>query len=244
MGIDTVSLEALLIAQTLRKRSSTALMLGRQCIYAHAMESIPILMKYTGVPAGTASSILYERYAEPLFKFLSYTTADSLDYSDYEGAALIHDLNKPLPAAHAKYDFVFDGGTIEHIFNVAQVLENIVNLVEVGGLFLSVTMNNNYSGHGIYQFSPEFFLSTMRPQYGMQILRLYLAKASSPFSEWIEITDKIKKMSGTIYTPFTSSETYLVCIAEKVSETRDSFLTVPPQQYSYENEFWLNSSAK
>ena len=242
MGIDKVSLEALLIAQTLRKRSSKALMLGRQCIYAHAMESIPILMKYTGVPAGSASTVLYERYAEPLFKFLSYTTIDSLDYSDYEGATLIHDLNIPLPPNSMKYDFVFDGGTIEHIFNVAQVLENIVNLVEVGGIFLSVTMNNNYSGHGIYQFSPEFFLSTMRPQYGMQILRLYLAKMGSSFEEWIDITEKIKKMSGTIYTPFGAAETYLVCIAEKVSEARDSFLTVPPQQYSYENEFWIKST--
>ena len=157
---------------------------------------------------------------------------------------LISTEDKPLPAAHAKYDFVFDGGTIEHIFNVAQVLENIVNLIEVGGVFLSVTMNNNYSGHGIYQFSPEFFLSTMKPQYGMQILKLYLAKMGSPFEEWIEITDKIKKESGTIYTPFGAAETYLVCIAEKVSEVRDSFLTVPPQQYSYENEFWIKSSAK
>jgi hypothetical protein len=76
----------------------------------------------------------------------------------------------------------------------------------------------------------------------MQIIKLYLAKLNSPFSEWIDVTEETKKMSGTVYTPFGAAETYLVCIAEKVSETRDSFLTVPPQQYSYENEFWINST--
>ncbi len=217
-------------------------MLGRQGIHVHAMESIPILMKYTGVPAGTASTVLYERYAESLFKFLSYTTVDSMDASAYEGATRIHDLNRPLPLNSKKYDFVFDGGTIEHVFNVGQVVENIVNLVEVGGIFLSVTMNNNFSGHGMYQFSPEFFLSTMKPQYGMKIIKLYLAKMNSPFSEWIDVTESNNKMSGTTYTPFGAAETYLVCIAEKVSDMRDSLLAVPPQQYSYENKLWVKST--
>ena len=56
-----------------------------------------------------------------------------------------------------KFDFILDGGTIEHIFNCPQVLDNIIYLLEIEGILCSITCNNNFSGHGFYQFSPDFF---------------------------------------------------------------------------------------
>ena len=54
------------------------------------------------------------------------------------------------------------------------------HLLEIDGIFCSVTCNNNFSGHGMYQFSPEFFLSTLTPKYGMEIKELFIAKISFP----------------------------------------------------------------
>lgn len=41
-----------------------------------------------------------------------------MDYSDRENPTHVHDLNLPVPDVfHEEYDAIFDGGTLEHIFN-------------------------------------------------------------------------------------------------------------------------------
>ena len=41
---------------------------------------------------------------------------ESLDITDFEGATVIHDLNKPVSEElKARFDVVFDGGTLEHV---------------------------------------------------------------------------------------------------------------------------------
>lgn len=56
------------------------------------------------------------------------------------------------------HDFIYDGGTIEHIFHVPNVMENIADTLKVGGTILHHSPTNNYVDHGFYQFSPTFFL--------------------------------------------------------------------------------------
>src|SRR5262249_47756113 len=95
-------------------------------------------------------------WADELFHLLGATQLDALDASPYEGASVIHDLNTPLPPALAgRYDCVFDGGTLEHVFNVPQALKNAMELARVQGHVLVTTPANNALGHGFYQFSPE-----------------------------------------------------------------------------------------
>ena len=52
----------------------------------------------------------------------------SIDNSSFEGADIIHDMNKPMENLNEKFDTVIDFGTSEHIFNVAQNLNNISKL--------------------------------------------------------------------------------------------------------------------
>ncbi len=84
----------------------------------------------------------------------------SLDASDYEGADFIHDLNIPdLPEELiSKFDMIFDGGTIEHVFHIPNVLKNIYAMLKVGGIIIHCSPSNNYIDHGFYQFSPTFFM--------------------------------------------------------------------------------------
>jgi SAM-dependent methyltransferase len=68
------------------------------------------------------------------------------------------DLNRPLPAALCdRFDLVYDGGTMEHCFSVADVLGNVVRLAKTGGRIIHHLPLNNWVDHGFYQFSPTLF---------------------------------------------------------------------------------------
>jgi hypothetical protein len=55
-----------------------------------------------------------------------------MDASAYQKAEFVHDLNRPVrPALHAKFDTVFDGGTIEHIFDIPAVFDNVDRLLRI-----------------------------------------------------------------------------------------------------------------
>lgn len=95
-------------------------------------------------------------YYETLMRKLGFGEIESMDFSDYEGASILHDLNKPIPdALEQQFDFVFDGGTIEHVFNVPQALENVFRMLKPGGRFVSANGMNGFNGHGLYQFGPD-----------------------------------------------------------------------------------------
>lgn len=97
--------------------------------------------------------------ADDFFRhFLGAESVTAIDFSDYQKADIVHDLNQPIPQAMTKqFDTLIDGGTIEHIFDVKQVLENFMNLINDDGSIFINTNSNNLCGHGFYQFSPEFF---------------------------------------------------------------------------------------
>ena len=95
------------------------------------------------------TEIAAEPFTEHLFALLGSASVRSIDYSGYEGADIVHDLNEPIPASLVEScDTVFDGGSIEHIFNLPIALANLMKLVRVGGTVLSVNGANNFLGHG------------------------------------------------------------------------------------------------
>ena len=50
---------------------------------------------------------------EYLLRALGATETAAMDFSDYEGAEFIQDLNQPIPAEwKSRFDFIFDGGTL------------------------------------------------------------------------------------------------------------------------------------
>ncbi len=127
-------------------------------------------------------------YADDLFSALGAERVDVMDFSNYEGANLIHDLNQPIPAhLHGQFDVVVDGGTLEHVFNVPVALRNIMELLRPGGRFLSATIPNNWCGHGFYQFSPELFFRVFCPDNGFRIEGMFMAEIDG--SQWWSVRD-------------------------------------------------------
>jgi SAM-dependent methyltransferase len=128
---------------------------------------------------------------------------DSMDASAYEGASIIHDLNLPIPAdLRGRYDLVWDGGTLEHVFNFPAALQNAMQMVRVGGHIFLDTPANNQCGHGFYQFSPELFFRVFTPANGFELLRLYIQSDDGIFHvvDPLEIHGRVelRNSEGTI----------------------------------------------
>jgi hypothetical protein len=82
---------------------------------------------------------------------------DCLDIVASRGVEIVVDLNEPIgEELQAKYDIVLDGGTMEHCFNVPQVLKNVLTMTKRGGYIIHVNPLNMFN-HGFYSFSPTFY---------------------------------------------------------------------------------------
>lgn len=133
-------------------------MLGRQTfdIQTKYRQHYEQSLQRHGIDGRRFDYLQEDGFSEKLFSMLGFGDVETLDFSDYEGAAVLHDLNqKPPRALHNKFDFIFDGGTVEHVFNVPVALEGIYKMLKPGGRLISANGLNGWFGHGMYQFNPE-----------------------------------------------------------------------------------------
>ena len=164
-------------------------------------------------------------------RLLGAKEISAMDFSDYEGASILHDLNEPVgDELKDKFTFVLDGGTLEHVFNFPIALANAMEMVETGGHLMIVTGGNNFLGHGFYQFSPELFYRTLNAENGFQVKRLIAAEVGG---RWFEVADPqtVKSRVELI----NDQPTYLMVLSQKI-ENKPLF-TSAPQQSDYV-EMW------
>jgi hypothetical protein len=77
------------------------------------------------------------RFADQFLRCCGFDVIKSLDASPFENAEIVHDLNKPIPVElRGCTGFLYDGGTLEHVFDVATAVANVIGLVKVGGIVL------------------------------------------------------------------------------------------------------------
>ncbi|EPX79935.1 class I SAM-dependent methyltransferase [Litoreibacter arenae] len=158
MGVDCTLFQQLVDLSTRFRPSGRSLMLGRQAfkIEPPFAKSYEKALRRAGIEEKRFHFLQEDGYAETLFRNLGLGEMETMDYAPYEGPVIQQDLNEPVPAKlHGKFDFIFDGGTIEHVFNVPQALENVFRMLKPGGRFVSANGMNGWVGHGMYQFSPE-----------------------------------------------------------------------------------------
>lgn len=156
------------------------LMLGRQANVLTDDDLTVLNQRYGQALLGLDSAS--QPWSEPLFQRLGATNIESLDYSNYEGAALIHDMNAPWPdgAPPRQYDLVYDGGTLEHVFNLPQALLNAMQLVKVGGYFIGASPCDGWLGHGFHQLQPELFFRVFTAERGFKLHGVWLGEFGTP----------------------------------------------------------------
>jgi hypothetical protein len=197
-------------------------MLGRQFFYPDAAA----LQRMFG--SRTAPITRRDGWAEPFFQALGARTVDSVDASAFEGATLVHDLNQPIPAEwRDRYTVVFDGGTLEHVFNAPQAFKNCMDLLEVGGTFVQATPANNYMGHGFYQFSPELMFQLFRPGNGFELVTVVLREDVNGGRSFVVTAPSVVKRRIQMTNPY---PTMLYTIARKVANVEH---IGTPQQEDY-----------
>jgi SAM-dependent methyltransferase len=172
MGVDYVLFDKLVEFSTRYRPEGRSLMLGRQkfqiqTAYRKLYEKS---LSQNEIASRRFDFLQDDAYSEKLFDMLGLGPMETMDFSDYEGASIIHDLNKPVPQElHGQFDFIFDGGTIEHVFNVPTALMNVYDMLAPGGRFISANGMNGWPGHGIYQFNPELVWTFWQRNCGCKV---------------------------------------------------------------------------
>ncbi|MFA6341136.1 MAG: methyltransferase domain-containing protein [Candidatus Paceibacterota bacterium] len=225
MGINYDGLKALSYARSRGVKFDHTATIGRHAILVRKNVIRRLLKRYS-ISESELDDIVREDFAEPIFKFLGAKKIDSFDFSDYEKATFLQDMNKPIEDARKNsYDLVFDGGTLEHVFNFPVAIKNCMEMVRPGGYFLSVTMANNFNGHGFYQFSPELFFRVFSPENGYDIDTVAISVGKT----WYRVKDPAKVKGRVEFR--NNAGTYLIVLAKRTS-VKNIFET-PPFQSDY-----------
>ena len=132
----------------------------------------------------------FGEYADRFWRdILGVRDLSTIDNSDYEGASIVHDLNRPVPPELWEgFDAVVEAGSLEHIFNFPVAIANLMKMVRVGGTIFLTTVANNLCGHGFYQFSPELIYRVFSPENGFDNTSVVFLEAGSPSVELVPIT--------------------------------------------------------
>lgn len=171
--------------------------------------------------------------SEAFFRRLGASTVDSIDASDFEGASILADLNRPLPQQlRRRFSVVFDGGTLEHVFDIAAALRSCLDLVELNGHYIASSPANNWPGHAFYQFSPELVFRTLSPESGFRMRAAFIVELRKT-QRWYELPDP--EAVGARVHWMNRFRTKLLVVARRV-ELLD-LSTFVPQQSDYLNRW-------
>lgn len=177
---------------------------------------------------------------ERFFRLLGFDQVASCDVSNYEGATFAVDLNRPIPSElRERFDVVFNGGTMEHIFDVRAVLANLHALLKIGGRIIHIAPTSNMIDHGFYSFSPTFFRDYYR-ENNYIIRTLYLFECFSWTGKWTVYDCMAGGLDNRLGRAASSRMAGSFCVAEKTAASTSE--AIPAQ--SHFAELWANGTKR
>lgn len=173
MGVDYSSAKKLVHHAATHGVSGRVLMLGRHRMQVKDKLKAALENELQKAGLGLSYRDLEQSdgYAETFFRALGASEVVSMDLSDFEGAEVLQDLNAPVGSElEGAFDLIFDGGTTEHVFDVARCMDNINAMLAPGGVLVACAPANNWFGHGFYQFGPELVYGYWKHGCGFEVL--------------------------------------------------------------------------
>lgn len=239
MALTAADCTLLFYSKKLGVSFSETAMLGRLNLFATKQEIKNAIEKYKNNDKEISDVKFNDDYAEPLFEILGTNKVDSIDFSAYEKATIIHDLNNPIPSElKNNYTAIVDGGTIEHVFNFPVAIKNCMNMLKVGGHYIGISPANNHMGHGFYQFSPELYYRVFSEENGFRMQKMLINITIYNKTNWYEVADpKVVNNRVMLVNNFPIS---LMIIAEKIAEKE--VFAITPQQVDYTNTWNAHKS--
>ena len=189
MGLSTAAVRFLIREHQRRPLCGSVLTLGRQCVYATYPQLLKICREQgitpvelspgdlvtTNIPSWQGTNLKHNASDISFFRMLGADQALALDYSDFERAEIVADLNQPLPDdLYGRFEVIVDSGTLEHIFDTRAALMNIGNMLRPQGRIIHMSPCNNYANHGFYQISPTLLIDYYR-ENGFKDVRAWVA---------------------------------------------------------------------
>lgn len=244
MGIAVGALDFLMAEGAARPWSGRVLTLGRQDTSVSGSDLCRVAVQL-GVPL----SPLVHRFADQpealtdrqLFQALGFSSLSALDASLYEGADIAHDLNvREIPqGCERAFDLVFDGGTLEHVFDIPAALSVVAGMTRAGGRVIHLSPLSNCVDHGFYSFSPTLFADFYSVN-GWLIRRIAVARFDDdPSKDPWTITDYQPEDFCRLGILDAGTYFLLTCVQSTLNSTG----TVVPQQ-SYYRTAWKLPAAK
>jgi SAM-dependent methyltransferase len=240
IGIDN----ATLIARSVRKFGCTGrlLQLGRQNVHLTSWQFLDLLLREgfasrelgdivlrhdigrfaaaneyfrTDLEAGgEAEKFLNDKMFFHAFGLEAY----SCDIAPYENPDYLVDLTGDARGVISeRFDVVYNGGTLEHIFDPAACLRNIHRLLKPGGWAIQVTPSEGFFNHGFYQISPILLLSFYEAN-GYEILLTKLTVRRETHSLVCDYNPDYRANAGEM--------TLLFSVARKTTDTDDVVMPV------------------
>ena len=168
-----------------------------------------------------------------LFENFNLKSLNSLDYSEFENADIICDLNEPIEKLKKQFDTILDFGTSEHVFNISQCLKNISDLCKINGHIIHCLPANNNCGHGFWQFSPELFFNMYSKKNGFKNTEIFLINLFDK-KNWY----KVNKQKLGERLELNSSEPLYILVKTKKIE-KNYFKNINQSDYEYQ---WSETS--
>lgn len=235
MGLCSASVKFVCAAKSLGVDFTDTLMIGRQNLFPTAV-ALKRVFSILEIDQDAGDFLLKNSFGEPFFSLLGAKAVTSLDYSSYQDATIIHDMNLPVPnELRGRYSVVYDGGTLEHIFNGPQAFKNCMEMVQVGGHFLQVNTANNLMGHGFWQCGPELIFRAFSEANGYRVEAVLLHEVVPSKgwvcrnSFWYSVSDPDAVRQRVELC--NSFPTYICTIAKKIADVE--IFRQPPQQSDY-----------
>ena len=174
--------------------------------------------------------------SELLFRAFGVEEVTSLDYSDYEGAGIIFDLNsQDLPQnLKMKFDIVINGGTLEHVFNISNAMDNINNLVSPKGTILHISPCSGWVNHGFYSISPTFFMDyyeNNKDIFDIKNIYIEVKKNNGPKMGDVILSPDCREISdiNSYVNFFGDREKLIICECERKNNDKNLSICAPIQ---------------
>ena len=178
-----------------------------------------------------------------IFHALGVDSVRALDVSPYEGAEVVHDLNRPLPDnLKAIADFIVDGSTLDNVFDPAMTLRNYAQLLRPGGRLVAVNALNTRDG-AFTICSPDWYLDYFVAN-GFSDCKVYVCAgfAGSYNSYWLDTGYIASQKPSRLVFPTMWWSYYTLVFAEKApASTTDC---IPTQQTYRSAEEWARYAAQ
>jgi len=243
MGLTATNLKFILKKNKKYGFSGPVLTLGNQDVYATEKD----IKKWAGeanIKIDKPNKILYSTssdvpkinreafnyiHAKTFFEFLGISEENyyDIDKFSFDKPKIVHDLQLPIDHKfHNFFNLIIDNGTMEHIFDVKSVMENIAKTTKVGGYVLQFNPSQNFLNHGFYQFCPTLFYD-FYINNGFDIIESYVVETRGSF-ERFWLYDQKRDYTGLFFNPKNRlGVCFLVRKKENIKEI------VSPDQYFY-----------